>query len=70
MDKTLLAQLVCPVTKGPLIWLPDTKELVSLAAHLAYPVRDEIPVMLESEARQLYDDEYAAIRSINHPANL
>jgi hypothetical protein len=67
MDKTLLAQLVCPVTKGPLIWLPASMELVSLSAHLAYPVRDGIPVMLEPEARQLTDEEYAALRKTHQP---
>ena len=58
MDKKLLEILVCPVTKGPLIYDKDEQELISVAARLAYPIRDEIPVMLESEARELLDDEY------------
>ena len=58
MDKKLLEILVCPVTKGPLIYDKDKQELISVAARLAYPIRDEIPVMLESEARELLDDEY------------
>lgn len=57
MDAKLLELLVCPVTKSPLLWLPQRQELVSRAARLAYPVRDGIPVMLESEARVLDDAE-------------
>jgi len=57
MDTRLLELLVCPVTKGPLIYKPDTQELISRSARLAYPVRDGIPVLLENEARVLTDDE-------------
>lgn len=57
MDKKLLEILVCPVTKGPLIHDRDRQELVSVAARLAYPIRDGIPVMLESEARALGPEE-------------
>jgi uncharacterized protein YbaR (Trm112 family) len=57
MDKRLLEILVCPVTKGPLVYDRDRQELVSVAARLAYPIRDEIPVMLEQEARSLSDEE-------------
>ncbi len=53
LDKKLLSILVCPVTKGPLIFDAKNNELVSLAANLAYPVRDDIPVMLEGEAREI-----------------
>ena len=53
IDKKLLSILVCPVTKGPLIWDAPNKELISLSAGLAYPVRDDIPVMLENEAREI-----------------
>lgn len=67
MDKRLLEILVCPVTKGPLIYRAEAKELVSLAARLAYPIRDDIPVMLESDARKLSDEEYDALRAA-HPA--
>jgi hypothetical protein len=49
----MLEALVCPQTHAPLTWHPERAELVSRAAHLAYPVRDGIPVMLASEARQL-----------------
>ena len=57
MDKRLLEILVCPVTKGPLIYDNTRQELVSRAARLAYPIRDDIPVMLEDEARELSDEE-------------
>ena len=62
MDTKLLELLVCPVTKGPLLWRPDQQELLSLSARLAYPVRDGIPVLLENEARPLTDDEIDAGR--------
>ena len=57
MDTKLLELLVCPVTKGPLVFDRAKQELVSRSARLAYPVRDGMPVMLESEARVLTDDE-------------
>lgn len=55
MDRKLLELLVCPVTKGPLVYQRDTQELVSRSARLAYPIRDGIPIMLEHEARPLSD---------------
>lgn len=58
MDKKLLDILACPVTKGPLIYDEEKQELISTSARLAYPVRDDIPVMLEEEARQLATEEY------------
>lgn len=58
MDSKLLQILVCPVTKGPLIYNKANNELISKAARLAYPVRDGIPVMLEDEARKLDEKEY------------
>ena len=57
MDTKLLALLVCPVTKGPLEYDREKQELVSKSARLAYPVRDGLPVMLETEARTLSDAE-------------
>jgi len=57
MDKKLLEILVCPVTKGPLIYDKKNQELISTSARLAYPVKDDIPVMLEDEARTLTDEE-------------
>ncbi len=55
MDARLLDILVCPVTKGPLVYDKTRQELVSKSARLAYPIRDGIPIMLESEARVLDD---------------
>jgi uncharacterized protein YbaR (Trm112 family) len=57
MDKRLLEILVCPVTKGPLVYDRTRQELISRSARLAYPIRDDIPVMLEEEARELGDEE-------------
>ena len=57
MDKKLLDILVCPVSKAPLQWFPEQQELICTVSRLAYPVRDGIPVMLESEARCLEDGE-------------
>ncbi len=57
MDKQLLSILVCPVSKAPLEYDREKQELVCRASGLAYPIRDGIPVMLESEARQLTADE-------------
>ncbi len=57
MDSKLLAILVCPVTKGPLIYQKTQNELISKSARLAYPIRDGIPVLLEEEARKLTPDE-------------
>ncbi|MEP7180619.1 MAG: Trm112 family protein [Betaproteobacteria bacterium] len=58
MDSKLLDILVCPVTKGPLVYDRQKQELISKSARLAYPIRDGIPVMLEDEARRLEPSEY------------
>ncbi len=57
MDPKLLDILVCPVSKTKLIYDKKNQELISTAAHLAYPVRDGIPVLLEDEARALSAEE-------------
>ena len=57
MDKRLLDILVCPVTKGPLLYDRERQELISLSGRLAYPVRGDIPVLLEEEARGLTEEE-------------
>jgi uncharacterized protein len=62
MDPKLLEILVCPVTKGPLVYDKKRQELVSKSARLAYPIRDDIPVMLEEEARRLDPDEIDAVQ--------
>lgn len=59
MDTKLLDILACPVCKGPLRWQRASRELVCRVDRLAYPVRDEIPVMLEEEARRLAADDPA-----------
>jgi len=58
VDAKLLELLVCPVTKGPLVYDRERQELISKSARLAYPIRDGIPVMLEEEARKLAPSEY------------
>ncbi len=55
IDPKLLEQLVCPRTHTALEYDAERNELVSRAAKLAYPIRDGIPIMLESEARDLND---------------
>ncbi|HQU48996.1 MAG TPA: Trm112 family protein [Casimicrobiaceae bacterium] len=62
MDAKLLDILVCPVTKGPLVYDRAKQELVSKSAGLAYPIRDGIPVMLEDEARKLSPEELEKLR--------
>lgn len=51
----MLEALVCPETRAPLRYDADTHELISKAAHLAYPIRNGIPIMLVDEARKLED---------------
>ena len=53
LDKDLLEVLVCPVTKGPLIYNQEGSELISRDANLAFPIRDGIPIMLVEEAREI-----------------
>lgn len=57
MDARLLDILVCPICKGPLAYRAGQLELICKADRLAYPIRDDIPVMLEEEARKLAPDE-------------
>ncbi len=57
MDAKLLDILVCPLTKGALIYDKAKQELISVQAGLAYPIKDDIPVMLEEEARTLSPEE-------------
>jgi uncharacterized protein YbaR (Trm112 family) len=56
LDPRLLEILVCPLTKTVLSYDRERNELVSLAARLAYPIRDGIPIMLPEEARRLEDN--------------
>jgi uncharacterized protein YbaR (Trm112 family) len=57
MDSRLLDILVCPLCKGPLVHRKAQAELVCRPCRLAYPIKDDIPVMLEDEARKLPPEE-------------
>lgn len=57
MDRKLLDILVCPTCKGKLVYDKGKSELVCRADRLAYPIRDDIPVMLEEEARRVPAEE-------------
>ena len=57
IDKKLLDILVCPICKKDLDYQEDVQELICLIDKLAYPIRDDIPIMLPTEARQLRDSE-------------
>jgi uncharacterized protein YbaR (Trm112 family) len=57
MDARLLDILVCPICKGPLLYRKAKSELVCRADRLAFPIRDDIPVMLEDDARKIDPNE-------------
>lgn len=57
MDKKLLDILACPLCKQPLVYHKDNKELICNFDKLAYPIKDDIPVMLEEEARRLSNED-------------
>lgn len=63
MDKKLLDILVCPVTKGTLIYDKAKQELVCKSSQLAYPIREGIPVMLPKEARPLTPEEIDSLHN-------
>ena len=63
IDKKLLSILVCPVSKAPLDYNRERQELICWQSGLAYAIRDGIPVMLESEARHLSEEEKDAHRA-------
>lgn len=52
-DRRMLESLVCPVTHAALTYDAERQELISRAAHLAFPIRNGIPIMLVSEARRI-----------------
>ena len=62
MDSNLLELLVCPLCKSPLCYQKQQQELICRADRLAFPIRDDIPVMLEDEAREISLEEYDALR--------
>ena len=57
LDKKLLSILVCPVCKGELHYQQEAGELICLADGLAFPIRDDVPVMLSKEAREITLEE-------------
>lgn len=57
MDTRLLDILACPVCKGSLVYRRESQVLVCRLDRLAYPIRDDVPIMLEEEARQLAADD-------------
>ena len=61
IDKKLLDILACPLCKSPLIYDKPKQELICRADRLAFPIRDDIPVMLEDEARELSSEEADAL---------
>lgn len=62
MDKQLLSILVCPLCHGNLVYVPESQELICRNDRLAFPIRDEIPIMLEQEARLLTAEELEKTR--------
>ena len=61
IDKKLLDIMACPICKSPLIYDKSKQELICRADRLAFPIRDDIPVMLEDEARELSSEETDAL---------
>jgi uncharacterized protein YbaR (Trm112 family) len=57
MDNKLLEILACPLCKSPLVYDKAVQELICKADRLAFPIRDDIPVMLEDEARKLTSED-------------
>ena len=62
MDSKLLELLVCPVSKGALVYMRDLQELWCAQSQLAYPIKDDIPMMVQEEARTLSEAEVASLR--------
>ena len=62
MDSKLLELLVCPVSKGALGYMRDQQELWCAQSQLAYPIKDDIPMMVQEEARTLSEAEVASLR--------
>ena len=64
INRNLLDILVCPVTKSKLYYNKESNELISLPARLAYKIKDDIPIMLESEAREINSEEYEKFKEL------
>ena len=58
LESRLLEILVCPVSGGSLVYKEEKEELWCRKSGLAYPVRDQVPIMIESEARELDKSEW------------
>lgn len=65
MDKKLLELLVCPITKTGLVYNSNTNELISERAKLAYPIKNNIPIMTADFARKLNNDEVIKLKTCN-----
>lgn len=63
LDKQTLALLACPLCKGKLVWHAEQQELVCRGDKLAFPVREDIPVLLSTEARTLSSEELEKLPS-------
>lgn len=61
IDPKLLEILVCPQTRGPLVYDRERGELLSKKARLAFPIREGVPIMLVDEARALDEEEAARL---------
>ncbi len=57
LDNRLLEIIACPICKGELVYNKQNQELICKLDRLAYPIKDDIPVMLEEEARELPPEE-------------
>lgn len=62
LDTKLLGIMVCPLCKGELLYQKEAQELICKFDRLAYPIRDDVPVMLSEEARELSSDERDALK--------
>ena len=65
VDPKLLELLVCPLTKTTLIYDAAASELISIAAGLAFPIRNGVPLMIEDAARKLTDEDLKRARQYN-----
>ncbi len=65
MDHRLLEIVACPICKGKLVYDKSNQELICKIDRLAYPIKDGIPVMLESEARHMTMEEVEQCRSLS-----
>lgn len=63
VDIRMLEMLVCPLTKTRLTLTADRSELISVAAHLAFPIRDGVPMLSLDEAREVEQDEMDRLRA-------